>query len=700
MMSRSRSSTPIAMSTPSPHNRLAAERSPYLLQHATNPVDWQPWSDAALAQARAQDKPILLSIGYSACHWCHVMAHESFEDAATAAVMNELFVNIKVDREERPDLDRIYQMAHQMLTGRSGGWPLTMFLSPDQVPFFGGTYFPREARHGLPAFSDLMGRVDEYYRTHREEIATQNATLLEALARHQTLTASEQTLGDAPLRRAVSELAGLFDPVHGGFGGAPKFPQPPLLELCLREHARSGDAQALRMALLSLEQMARGGVHDHLGGGFFRYSVDAEWNIPHFEKMLYDNAQLLSLYARAAEVSNSPRFDAVLHTTGQWALREMQAPGGGFYAALDADSEGEEGRFYAWDRTQAQALLTTEEAAVLSRRFGLDGSPNFEHQWHLRVRAEVADIARELALSPERVAVSLSGAMQKLFATRSGRVRPGLDDKILAGWNGLMIGGLARAGRHLGESAFIDAAAGAAAFARRVLWQDGRLRAVAKGDLGYLAAYLDDHAYLLDGLLELLQTRWDSAHLQFATDIAQVMLTHFEDPAQGGFFHTADDHERLIVRTRPLGDEATPAGAAIAARALGRLGHLLGESTYLDAAARTVSSAADRLQEHPLASASLLTALEEQLLPPQTLILRADPRVLGAWLEVARGANPAGQRPTRLVFAIPPDIADLPGVLAHCQPRGEAVAYLCHGGQCSAPITELEQLAAGLAVGD
>ncbi|MGK2942814.1 MAG: thioredoxin domain-containing protein, partial [Immundisolibacter sp.] len=296
------------MSTPSPHNSLAAERSPYLLQHATNPVDWQPWSDAALAQAQAQDKPILLSIGYSACHWCHVMAHESFEDAATAAVMNELFVNIKVDREERPDLDRIYQMAHQMLTGRSGGWPLTMFLSPDQVPFFGGTYFPREARHGLPAFTDLIGRVDEYYRTHREEIATQNATLLEALARHQTLTASEQTLGDAPLRRAVSELAGLFDPVHGGFGGAPKFPQPPLLELCLREHARSGDAQALRMALLSLEQMARGGVHDHLGGGFFRYSVDAEWNIPHFEKMLYDNAQLLSLYARAAEVSNSPRF--------------------------------------------------------------------------------------------------------------------------------------------------------------------------------------------------------------------------------------------------------------------------------------------------------------------------------------------------------------------------------------------------------
>lgn len=675
-----------------PANRLAAERSPYLLQHAHNPVDWHPWGDAALALARTQDKPILLSIGYSACHWCHVMAHESFEDPATAAVMNSLFVNVKVDREERPDLDRIYQLAHQMLTGRGGGWPLTMFLTPDQVPFFGGTYFPKEARYSLPAFTDLLGRVDEYYRSHRAQIDQQNHQLLEALAGNQTLGEAKAAPGDAPLRRAMAELSGLFDPVNGGFGGAPKFPQAPLIERCLREHARSGDEQALRMALLTLEQMARGGIHDHLGGGFCRYAVDAEWSIPHFEKMLSDNGQLLRLYAQAAQITASARFDAVLHTTGQWALREMRSPSGGFYAALDADSEGEEGRFYAWDRAEVKALLGAEEYAILARRFGLDSTPNFEHRWHLRVCADVADIAVAVNLSPQRVAVVLSGAMQKLFTARSARVRPGLDDKILAGWNGLMIGGLAHAGRHLNETAFIDAAAAAADFARRVLWQDGRLKAVAKGEQAYLAAYLDDHAYLLDGLLDLLQTRWNGEHLALAIDLAEVMLAHFQDPDGGGFFHTADDHERLIVRTRPLGDDATPAGSAIAARALGRLGHLLGEPRYLDAAARTVQGAAGKFQEHPLGFCGLLTALEEQLRPPQTLILRGTPSALAPWLAAAR----AGYQPLRITLAIPPEAADLPGVLAHCRPQGEAVAYLCQDGRCSAPITTLDGLLGAL----
>ncbi|MFZ5493219.1 MAG: thioredoxin domain-containing protein [Pseudomonadota bacterium] len=673
-------------------NRLAAERSPYLLQHAHNPVDWHPWGEAALRLAREQDRPILLSIGYSACHWCHVMAHESFEDPATAALMNTLFVNIKVDREERPDLDRIYQLAHQMLTGRGGGWPLTVFMTPDQVPFFAGTYFPKAARYGLPAFADLLGRVDEYYREHRADIDTQNTQLLEALADTQAL-GGDAAPTDAPLRRATAELKRLFDGTHGGFGGAPKFPQAPLLERCLREHARTGDQDALRMALLTLEQMARGGIHDHLGGGFFRYAVDGEWTIPHFEKMLYDNAQLLRLYAQAAQISASPRFDAILHTTGQWALREMRAPDGGFYAALDADSEGEEGRFYAWDRREVQGLLGEEEYAVLARRFGLDDTPNFEGHWHLRVVADVADIAEEIDLSPQRVAVVLSGAMQKLFTARSGRVRPGLDDKILAGWNGLMIGGLAQAGRHLNEPAFIDAAATAADFARRVLWQDGRLHAAAKDGVGYLAAYLDDHAYLLDGLLELLQARWNGAHLAFAVDLAEVMLTHFEDRAHGGFFHTADDHEALIVRTRPLGDDATPAGTALAARALGRLGHLLGEVRYIDAAARAVHSASGRLQEHPLGFCSLLTALEEQLTPPQTLVLRGDAAALAPWLAAAR----AGYRPLRLTLAVPPDAADLPGVLAHCRPQGDAVAYLCQGGQCGAPLTQLDAFTAALA---
>jgi uncharacterized protein YyaL (SSP411 family) len=409
--------------------------------------------------------------------------------------------------------------------------------------------------------------------------------------------------------------------------------------------------------------------------------------------MLYDNAQLLRLYTQAAQITQSARFDAVLHTTGHWALREMRAPDGGFYAALDADSEGEEGRFYAWDRHDAQALLTGEEYAILARRFGLDETPNFEGHWHLRVVADVADIAKEVDLSPQRVAVVLSGAMQKLFAARSARARPGLDDKVLAGWNGLMIGGLAQAGRHLNEPAFIDAAAGAADFARRVLWQNGRLHAAAKDGVGYLGAYLDDHAYLLDGLLELLQSRWDAGHLAFAVDLADVMLAHFEDRAAGGFFHTADDHEALIVRTRPLGDDATPAGTAIAARALGRLGHLLGEVRYLDAAARAVASAAGRLQEQPLGCCSLLAALEEQLTPPQTLILRGVVTALAPWLTAAR----QGYRPLRITLAIPPGAVDLPGVLAHCRPQGEVVAYMCQGGQCSAPLTSLDAFMAALA---
>ncbi|HCO42796.1 MAG TPA: thioredoxin domain-containing protein [Gammaproteobacteria bacterium] len=680
------------MSSTPTRNRLAATRSPYLLQHADNPVDWYPWGDDALRLAREQDKPILLSIGYSACHWCHVMAHESFEDPATATLMNRLFINIKVDREERPDLDRIYQLAHQMLTGRGGGWPLTMFLTPDQVPFFGGTYFPKTARYGLPAFTDLLDRVDAYYREHRPQIDQQNHQLLDALAQNQALGTAGR-VDDTPLRRAIGELQGLFDTVHGGFGGAPKFPQAPLLERCLREHARSNDRQALRMALLTLEQMARGGIHDHLGGGFFRYAVDGEWTIPHFEKMLYDNGQLLRLYALAAQTTRSARFDAVLHTTGHWALREMQSPEGGFYAALDADSEGEEGRFYVWDQPDVQALLDDQEYAVLARRFGLNDTPNFEGHWHLRVQADVADIAKELDLSSQRVAVVLSGAMQKLFTARSGRVRPGLDDKILAGWNGLMIGGLAHAGRHLKETAFVDAAAAAADFARRVLWHNGRLHAAAKGTEGYLAAYLDDHAYLLDGLLELLQARWDSAHLAFAVDLADVMLAHFADTQQGGFFHTADDHEQLIVRTRPLGDDATPAGSAIAARALARLGHLLGEVRYLDAAAGTVDSAADHLTQHPLGFSSLLSALEEQLSPPQTLVLRGDPQTLAHWQAAAHAAA----KPGRLTFAIPAEADNLPGVLAHCAPRGPAVAYLCQGGSCGAPITDLDALTAALA---
>jgi uncharacterized protein len=686
--------------TPRYTNHLASETSPYLRQHAHNPVEWYPWGGEALERARGEGKPIHLSVGYAACHWCHVMAHESFEDETTARLLNERFINIKVDREERPDIDRIYQIAHQMLAQRGGGWPLTMFLScEDQRPFFGGTYFPSQARYGLPSFRDVLTRVADYYRDHAPELREQNASLMSAFAGINPPSAPAGTaLDDAPLRACRAQLAASFDRRYGGFGAAPKFPHPLSLERLLRDWrappaaAAEPDLEALHMASLTLRRMGEGGIDDQLGGGFSRYSVDEQWMIPHFEKMLYDNGALLAVYANPALATADAFFARVALETAGWALREMQSPEGGFYSSLDADSEGHEGRFYVWDREDIERTLTPEELAVFAPRFGLDRDANFEGRWHLRVVTSLEDIAAAAGRTPEQVGALIESARARLYALRALRVRPGRDEKILTSWNALMIRGLAIGARTLTSQALAEAAGRALDFIRRVLWRDGRLLATAKDGHAHLNAYLDDYVYLADAVLELQQVRFRADELEFARQLLEVALAHFEDVEGGGFYFTSDDHETLIHRSKVFSDDATPAGNGIAALALQRFGHLLGEPRYLLAAERTIRAAWLALGRYPQSHVSLITALDELLNPPEIVIVRGEPAAIEGWRrELARTFAPR-----RLVLAIPADAADLPPALADKAPRGEAVAYLCRGSVCSAPLESLAALSAAL----
>ena len=671
-------------------NRLAQETSPYLLQHVDNPVDWYPWGEEAFAEARSTGKPILLSVGYSACHWCHVMAHESFEDPETGKLMNELFVNIKVDREERPDVDKIYQTAHQLITQRPGGWPLTMFLDgEDQRPFFGGTYFPNEARYGMPAFADLLKNIASYYDEKRDEIRAQNDRLLDVFDRLEPAPAGgDQAFTRAPLDAARETFEQNFDREYGGFGSAPKFPHPTTIDRLLR-HWRSTandtepDVEALFISALTLTRMAEGGLFDHIGGGFYRYSVDRYWQIPHFEKMLYDNGPLLALYAQAAIASGDAAFAEAANATADWMLADMQDQNGGFYATRDADSEGHEGLYYLWDPDEVSELIG-DRYAVFARRFGLDQPANFEGRWHLT--------AREAVTTDE--AAIIDEARTLLLQQRNTRVAPGRDEKQLTAWNALAIRGLAIAGRALERPDLIDAATGAADFIRSQLVDGDRLLASFKDGVARFPAYLDDHAFLLDALLELLQARWNSDHLAFAQQLAEMLLEHFEDSDNGGFWFTANDHEKLIHRSKPLADEAVPSGNGIAAFALQRLGFLLGETRYLDAAERTLRAAWRAIEEYPHGHVSLLNALEEYLDHPEVIVIRGADEEIDRWREAAAKLY----APRRLVFAIPTSAENLPGVLADRKAvEGETVAYRCLGTHCEMPVTTWEALATRMA---
>ncbi len=671
-------------------NHLSNESSPYLQQHADNPVDWYPWGPEAFQAAIESDKPVLLSVGYSACHWCHVMAHESFEDDDIAAVMNRLFVNIKVDREERPDVDKIYQTAHQLLTQRGGGWPLTMFLDGEtQKPFFGGTYFPNEPRHGMPAFDDLLEKVAAFYRDQRTEVRAQSNKLVSVFKQLEPAAKNDASdLTAVPLQLARDTLDKSFDREFGGFGSAPKFPHATNIDRLLR-HWRAGavgdepDLDALFMATLTLTRMADGGIFDHVGGGFSRYTVDRYWQIPHFEKMLYDNGPLLAIYAQAASATGDPLFAYTANATADWMLADMLAPNGGFYSTRDADSEGEEGLYYLWTPDQVAGLLG-DDYPDFAARFGLDREPNFEGKYHLTVHEAIAD---------DEVRASIERSKTILLAERSKRVAPGRDEKQLTSWNALAIRGLAIAGRAIDRPELVDAAANATDFIRRHLLKKGRLLASYKDGKARFPAYLDDHAFLLDAVLELLQSRWNSSHLDFAIQLADLMLEHFEDTKRGAFYFTANDHEELIHRPKSLADEAVPSGNGVAAFALQRLGFLLGESRYLDAAERTLRGAWQSIEEYPHGHVSLVTALEEYLHHPEVIVIRGEAEEIARWRDSAAKLY----APRRMVFAIDAAENDLPGALADRKSvNGETVAYRCVGTQCDLPVTSWEALASEL----
>ena len=672
-------------------NRLAFATSPYLRQHAGNPVDWYPWGEEALTRAKTENKPILLSIGYSACHWCHVMAHESFEDAAVAAAMNRDFVNVKVDREERPDLDQIYQTAHALMTRRSGGWPLTIFMTPEGAPYFAGTYFPKLARYGMPGFLEILPRIAAAYHEQGPAIAEQGERLSRALA---SLEPDEAT-AELPAQAAARALAGLersFDRVDGGFGGAPKFPHAAELAFCLRAATRSGDENAMTIVRTSLSRMAQGGIFDQIGGGFCRYSVDAQWSIPHFEKMLYDNAALLALYADAARATGDVSFALTARAIVDWLAREMRAPDGAWYSSLDADSEGEEGKFYVWTREEARAALSDDEWAVAAPRYGFEGPPNFEGRaWNPRIVATLDEVAARVGVSAAGVASRLETARAALFGARSTRVRPGRDDKILTSWNALMIGALARASRALAQPAWGDLAFEALDTLVASAWRDGRLYATRHGDEVALNAYLDDHAFLLDALLEAMQTRFRPRDFDLALALADRLLDGFEDRERGGFWFTSHDHERLYHRTKPAHDNATPSGNGIAAQALVTLGHLAAETRYVEAAERARKLFGAGLAASAGSQSTLLVALERLLDPPSTVILDGDRASTRQW----QAALERSYRPDVMIIDVAGAVA--PGALRKGEaPAAGAAGWVCRGMRCLPPVDSADAIAAEL----
>ena len=674
-------------------NRLAEETSPYLLQHASNPVDWYPWGREALDHALAQDKPILLSVGYAACHWCHVMERESFENQATAELMNENFVCIKVDREERPDIDDIYMRAVQMMTGR-GGWPLTAFLAPDQRPFFGGTYYPPEPRHGMPSFTQVLHGIVDAYAKRRDEIESTGAQLLEHLQAPRASRA-EASLDRTLIQRAAMELHERFDPNYGGFGAAPKFPNSMSISLLLRHAAGHNDSDLLQEALFTLDQMAAGGIYDQVGGGFHRYATDARWLVPHFEKMLYDNALLATTYLEAYQLTGKLALADTVSETLDWVAREMQSSDGGYYSTLDADSEGVEGKYYVWDQAELQALLG-DDAEVFGRAYGVSADGNWEGNNILHLPRPLETLAADLEVAPEVLRERLAGCRERLRLARQGRIRPGLDDKILSDWNGLMIAAMARGYRVLGDRRYLDSAILAADFVLDVMQRDGRLLHTHRAGTTKLLAYLDGYANMLWACIELFESTFDLRWLRRARQLADGLIDLFGD-ADGGFTFTGSDHEELLATSKAGHDGATPAGNAVAAIWLQRLARLTGSNRYADASRQTLQAFASFMERMPSAFAQMTLALDTQLSEHRELV------VLGG------AANPATKEalarvwrrfaPHEIVLGLDPGAEDLPQLesevpllegKASVTEATRPLYFACRDYACDAPTTDLD----------
>ena len=677
-------------------NRLANETSPYLAQHAENPVDWYPWGTEALERARREDKPILLSIGYAACHWCHVMAHESFEDEETARLMNERFVNIKVDREERPDVDSIYMQATQAMTGH-GGWPMTVFLTPDTAPFYTGTYFPPEDRHGIPSFKRVLAAVADAYRSRRSGVEETAAKMRELYATATMPTRSTGALTATTLDRAYRVLAQHYDARHGGFDGAPKFPQAMTLDFLLRYWRRTGTEYALEMVASSFRRMARGGIYDHVGGGFHRYAVDATWTVPHFEKMLYDNALLSRLGVHLWQATRDPAVRQVVEETIDWVAREMTSPEGGFYSSLDADSEGHEGTFYVWTRDEVDRTLG-ETGALAAPYWGLTQEPNFEGRYVLTAPNDMSVVAARAGASVDAVAEAIREARALLAARRARRERPGRDEKILAGWNGLMLRAVAEAARVFGSEALRTLAIRNAEFLLREMVRDGRVMRSHTAGVTRIAGYLEDHASVALGLLDVYGLTFDPRWLSAAVTLADAVDHWFWDEQVGAYFDTASDHEALLTRPRDFTDNAVPSGTSLAVDLLLRLAELLGDSARRERAARVLEASSEPLARYASAFGHLLGVADMAVHGAVEVALAGDPSA-DDFRELARAVGEeyvpslviAGGRDVRVGDH---HIALLEGK----PPRGgHATAYVCRQYLCEEPLTDPAGLPSQLA---
>ncbi len=675
-------------------NRLLHETSPYLRQHAHNPVDWYPWGPEALEQARRLDRPIFLSIGYSACHWCHVMEHESFENEAIARILNDNFISIKVDREERPDLDQIYMTAVQQMNQGQGGWPMSVFLTPDLKPFYGGTYYPPEDRYGRPGFPRLLLHLAEAWKTRRQEINEVAEDLTQVVRTSGGLAPQPGDLDASLLQGAVRQLGQVFDSHYGGFGRQPKFPHPMDIRLLLRAWQRFGDDNALHMARFTLERMAMGGIYDHLGGGCARYSTDARWLVPHFEKMLYDNALLLSCYLEAYQATGDSFFREIAEETLLWVKREMTSPEGPFFSTLDADSEGEEGKFYVWTEKEILDLLGEEEGGLFCAAYGVEPGGNWEHGQNILHRLKTfAQLARLNSCSEAELREKLDRGRRRLYEVRSSRVWPGRDEKVLTSWNALMVAALAQAAAVLDRPELAQDAARAADFLlTRMRSADGRLlRTWSQGSQPKYNAYLEDYAFLIDALVSLFEADFQPRWLESAQDLARTMLDQFWDPAEGGFFFTGKDHEALIARNKDPHDNAIPSGNSMAVTALLRLHQLTGQADLLDRAERTLRLYRGLLAAHPMAAGQMLIALDFDLGPTQEVVVvgRQDEPATREVLRLVR----SGFRPRTVIAFQPADRAPSGPALPLLEGKtgqGDVTTYICQNFACQAPLVGVE----------
>ena len=666
-------------------NRLKNEKSEYLLQHADNPVDWYPWSKEAFDKAEKDNKPIMLSIGYSACHWCHVMAHESFEDDGTAELMNANFINIKLDKEERPDLDKIYQMSQTIITGKTGGWPLTVFMTPEKFPFFAGTYFPDTERHGLPGFKDILLRVMDFYKNQRDDISKQNIQIKNIF---ETLNKTKETkniVNEDLLNKVKSELISSIDRVHGGFGSAPKFPHVNNLDFLIKT-AEKNDKETLELIELTLTRMTCAGIYDHLKGGFFRYSVDELWMIPHFEKMLYDNGPMIDILCNAYKITQNSLYLDKINQTCQWAIEEMQDKQGGFYSTIDADSEHVEGKFYVWTDEELKDILNTNELKLFKEIFVVYNKPNFEGKYHLHV----TKTNQECYINNKNSADLICA---KLLKIRNERVRPTTDKKMLVSWNSLLMLGLINAYKITGNNNYYNSAKKCFDFIRNNMWVNNKLYACYH-DKPCFNAYLDDYAFLSKACIEFLKIDWNERDFGFLENLTDSLINNFQDKENGGFYYTSDTHEELIYRPKSYMDESLPSGNSIATEVLSELYELTGNSKYIKAVDASISSAADSINRSKFSHCSLYLAAPNIKISKKLIIIRCELEKIDEYKKNIYALNIMNDN---IYFIANNENVTIKGIKEKIN-QGRFTAYVCQNNTCSEPIKDYESLSAVISI--